>query len=152
MVGFWHAGVIVESLERSLRFYRDGLGLDVETTAERSGDYVEEVIGLRPESLAVAMLRVPGSDELVELVEYRGIERHPASCRPCDLGSGHFCLFVDDLDAVHARLTGLGYSSRRPVATLTSRNSRGAKVVYAIDPDGSHVDLLERATSEAGAA
>ena len=41
------------------------------------------------------MLRIPGSDVEVELLEYKGCERHSGSARPCDYGTGHFALFVE---------------------------------------------------------
>lgn len=144
MVGFFHAGVTCSDLERSLRFYRDALGLEVEKRWQRRGEDVAGVLGLQLERLDAAMLRVPGSDARVELFEYHGIERHPASCRPCDYGAGHFCVYVDDAEALYARLLELGFSARGPVVSIDSGPHAGAKAVYTIDPDGYHVELYER--------
>src|SRR5918996_6497738 len=103
VTGFYHAGVTVRDMEEALRFYRDALGLEVESSRRLRGRDVEPIVGVEPEALVSVMLGVPGSDARVELFEYQGIERHPASSRPCDYGAGHFCLFVDDADAVHRR-------------------------------------------------
>ena len=64
----------------------------------------------------------------------------------CDYGAGHFCLFIDDAEALHARMTrGLGFRSRAgEVVTIHSGPARRRKAVYLIDPDGYHVELYER--------
>ena len=144
VTGFWHAGVTVRDMDAALRFYRDALGLEVESETRLDGAYAGPIVGLEPESILAVFLRVPGTQTRVELFEYHGLERHPASARPCDPGTGHFCLFVDDLDAVHARLARCGFADRGPVVTIDRGPRTGAKVVYAIDPDGYHVELFER--------
>jgi lactoylglutathione lyase len=83
---------------------------------------------------------------MIELTSFSGIETHPASARPCDPAHGHICLFVDDLDALYARLESLGHTSRAgEVMTIPTGPLAGAKAVYMIDPDGYHVELFERA-------
>ncbi len=58
------------------------------------------------------MLRIPGGDVDVELLEYHGCERHPGSARPCDYGTGHFCVFVTGIDALYEDLRASGVSFR----------------------------------------
>jgi lactoylglutathione lyase len=145
VVGFWHAGVTVCDLERSLRFYRDGLGLEVIQQGLTEGDFRWQIWALEADDAKVAFLRIPGSTAIVELFEFVGIERHPASARPCDYGGGHFCLFVDDADAAWRRLCDHGFQARSdgPV-TVDSGPHRGIKVLYAVDPDGYNVELYQR--------
>ena len=152
VTGFWHAGVTVKDMEEALRFYRDGLGLEIELEYEIKGDYGGPIVGLEPESMLVVFLTVPGSEAKIELFEYRGIERHSASARPCDYGAGHLCLFVDDLDPIHARLIEAGFSARGPVINIDRGRRKGAKVVYTIDPDGYHVELYQLPLAPAGGA
>ena len=76
----------------------------------------------------------------------------PASARPCDYGAGHFCLYVDDLDAIHGRLVEAGFSARGPVIHIDRGPRTGAKVVYTIDPDGYHVELYQLPDASAGGA
>lgn len=142
--GFFHAGITVRDMEGSLHFYRDLLGLEVVDRWTAPGRHVAEILAVEPDELAAAFLRVPGSDVQIELFEYRGIERHPASCRPCDWGAGHICLYVRDLDALHARLVEAGYRTRSAVVAMTRGSFAGARVVYAIDPDGYPVELFQR--------
>ena len=98
VTGFWHGGITVSDMDSALRFYRDGLGLEVTSERELDGAYCEPVVGVRAETVLAVFLAVPGNEVELELFEYRGIERHSASARPCDPGAGHLCLFVDDLE------------------------------------------------------
>jgi catechol 2,3-dioxygenase-like lactoylglutathione lyase family enzyme len=146
VTGFFHAGITVRDMDEALRFYRDGLGLEVAFEGESAIAFARRIWNLHPERVRVVFLRVPGSDTLVELFEFIGIERHPASARPCDHGAGHICLFVEDLDALHARMVEMGYRSRSGhVVTIEDGPHAGAKVVYLIDPDGYHVECYEKA-------
>ena len=145
VTGFFHVGLTVRDMDEALRFYRDALGLELESVGERPGVAVAPVIGIEPERLIVAWLRVPGSDARLELFEYRGIERFSAAARPCDIGYGHFCLYVDDLDAVYERLRAGGFGSRREPFTIESGAHTGAKAVYATSPDGYNVELYQPA-------
>ena len=96
--------------------------------------------------LEIAMLRVPGSELEVELIEYRGCERHSGSSRPCDYGTGHFCVFVTGIEALYAELAarGVKFRSDGPVEMTAGANA-GGKSLYALDPDGYVFELHERA-------
>jgi lactoylglutathione lyase len=146
VTGFFHAGVTVRDMGEALRFYRDTLGLEVVSEGRGSAPHQGRILGEQPGELIAVFLRVPGSDALVELFEFVGMERHGASARPWDFGAGHFCLYVDDTDAMFERLTAAGYRTRGgEVVTIASGPHQGAKVVYAIDPNGYHVELYQRA-------
>jgi lactoylglutathione lyase len=144
ITGFFHGGITVSEMDRSLAFYRDGLGLEVHFDRIADSDYLREVLALTQTEIRVVYLRIPNTAAFVELLEYRGVERQPAPARPCDPGSGHICLYVDDVDAMHARLASLGFTSRSrgPVA-ITAGPNQGARSVYAVDPDGYLVELFQ---------
>ena len=153
VIGFYHSGVTVSDMEASLRFYRDGLGLEILSEATTGGDHARRIWGMEPGEVRVVFLTVPGSDTRVELFEFSGIERHPASARPSDYGAGHFCLYVDDADAVFARLSAMGYTSRGgEVVGIDTGPHAGNRAVYMKDPDGYHVELYERPPRRPAAA
>jgi lactoylglutathione lyase len=150
--GVFHAGVTVGDMERSLGFYRDVLGLEVESDVLIDHPYVFELTAVPATEVRVVFLCVPGSESAtrIELLEYRGLERHPASARPCDPGHGHLCLSVADVAEMHARLLAAGYRARSEApVTYAAGPRKGAKAVYATDPDGYHVELFERPAGEA---
>lgn len=150
-----HAGVTVGDMDASLRFYRDGLGLEVTLDAIRDAPYLHATLAVPFTDLRYVILRVPGTEggALVELLEYRGAERFPAAARPSDPGSGHLCLQVADARALHARLVAMGYRSRAPeVQAITAGANAGGWIVYVADPDGYWVELLERPATPPAAA
>ena len=145
ITGFFHAGVTVGDMETALRFYRDLLGLEVYSDGWTGGDHARRIWGIEPGRVRVVFLRVPGSDTVIELFEFTGIERHTASARPCDYGAGHMCLFTDDADELHARALSQGFRSRGGEVVAIDRGPHsGVKAVYLIDADGYHVELYEK--------
>jgi len=144
VTGFFHSGVTVRDMDRALVFYRDGLGLEQEFDRILDAPYLRTVLGLDFEHIRTVYLRIPGGG-FVELLEYVGIERMSAESRPCDFGAGHLCLYVDDVDAMHARLVGLGFRARSSdVVAITAGPNEGARSCYMTDPDGYAVELFQK--------
>lgn len=144
VTGFYHAGVTVQSMEKSLDFYCELLGLELYSLRDATEEYIMKIVNVPAEKIRVAFLKVPGSDAMVELLEYVGVERHPSSVRPCDYGSGHFCLYVSNLDKIYQDLSskGVQFRSKTPIVSTAGVN-KGAKIVYCIDPDGYLIELIE---------
>ncbi len=144
IVGFFHAGVTVSEMDRSLRFYRDGLGLEIEFDKILDGPYLPVVLDLVFSHLRAVYLRIPGGG-FVELLEYHGIETLPAASRPCDYGAGHLCFYVEGIEDVFGRLARLGFRARSEhVVDITEGPNKGARSVYMLDPDGYRVELLQK--------
>ena len=64
-----HVGVIVNDLAAAKAFFLD-LGLEVLGEGEVEGEWVDRVIGLDNVKNAVVMLRVPGGQANIELVQF----------------------------------------------------------------------------------
>jgi catechol 2,3-dioxygenase-like lactoylglutathione lyase family enzyme len=141
-----HAGITVSNLDRSLVFYEGLLGLELLWRRLYEEAEVRRIVGV-PEATGhdIAMLRVPGSDFEVELLEYRGLEPASGASPPSHTGTGHFCLFVTGIDALHEELRGqgVGFRSDGPVEMTAGANA-GGKSLYSLDPDGYVVELHER--------
>ena len=146
ITGARHAGITVSEMDRSLAFYRDLLGLELLWRRLFEEPEIREIVGV-PEASAieVAMLRVPGSDLDVELLEYRGCEQVSGATAPSRHGTGHFCLFVESIDELHAQLLarGVRFRSDGPVE-MTGGPNRGGKSLYSLDPDGYVVEFHQR--------
>lgn len=144
VTGFFHAGITVRDMEASLRFYRDGLGLEVHLDRVLDAEYLKALLDLDFENLRAVYLTIPGGG-FVELLEYRGIERLSVAARPNDFGGGHLCLYVTGIDELTPRLVELGGSPRSasPI-NITSGPNEGARSIYMRDPDGYAVELFQR--------
>src|SRR5256885_15218153 len=94
-----HTGITVSNLERSLAFWRDVLGFELSHRAHHTGKLASEVTGVPGAEISLAVLKVPGHK--IELLEYHAPPgRKRADLKPCDVGSVHLALIVDNLDAV----------------------------------------------------
>ena len=104
-----HVGVIVNDLAAAKAFFLD-LGLEVLGEGEVEGEWVDRVIGLDNVKNAVVMLRVPGGQANIELVQFftpsdeGGIQHLPANT----LGIRHIAFAVEDIGAVVASLKEKG--------------------------------------------
>ena len=138
-----HTGITVSNLERSLAFWRDVLGFELSHTAHQKGELAEEITGIPGAELKLAVLKAPGGHK-IELLEYLApADRKRANVRPCDAGSVHVALLVQDLDAALAQIAASGWEAAGKPQTLTRGPNAGKRVVYVRDPDGTTIELMQ---------
>lgn len=121
-----HTRMRVNNMEETLRFYKDILGLEV---AERKRS---------PRGSDLAFLKVPNSDELIELCSF------PASGKvqvPEDLV--HLAFEVDDLDLTIAYLKEKGI----PITDGPTVASSGNRFCFIDAPDKYEIELIEKPKS-----
>lgn len=140
-----HYGVTVSDMETVLPFYQETLGLDLVSRGHVEGgsedsDKFEDFVGVDGEvDVEVVFLDAGGCQ--VELLQYNspaGEDAHGASNN--DPGASHFCLEVEDIDAVYDDLRGDGVDFVHEPVTL----SKGVRVAYMHDPEGNVVELSDR--------
>jgi catechol 2,3-dioxygenase-like lactoylglutathione lyase family enzyme len=147
-VGLDHAGLTVSDLERALRFWRDAIGFEETGRGTVRWPHLDRLTGVAETEIEWVGLSLADGTQ-VELQEYH----HPRG-RPCgpggegDPGRGHLGLRVDDLDRVVGRLRDAGAELRSAEPVLLERGAySGWRAVYAIDPDGISVELMEPPTA-----
>ena len=139
-----HTGITVLNLERSLAFWRDLLGFELSHTAHQTGELAREITGVAGAELKLAVLKAPGGHK-IELLEYLAPPdrtRH-TNLRPCDVGSVHVALTVNDLNAVLQRIVASGWKTAGKPQTLQSGPNAGKRVVYVRDPDGTTIEFMQ---------
>jgi catechol 2,3-dioxygenase-like lactoylglutathione lyase family enzyme len=139
-----HTGITVSNLERSLAFWRDVLGFELSHTAHQTGELAKEITGVAGAELKLAVLKAPGGHK-IELLEYLAPpdrKRH-IDLRPCDVGSVHVALLVDDLNAVLNTIAAAGWKAAGKPQTLKSGPNAGKRVIYVRDPDGTTIEFME---------
>lgn len=142
-VGSHHTAFQVADLERSLAFYRDLFGFEVVWQRVNREEYVRQIVGYPDAELHQALLRFPGSDHCLELIEYRGVERHPVDTSPPNPGTAHICLLATHLRRFYDELVAAGVGAVSEPVLVASGPNEGRLAVYMIDPDGFRVELLE---------
>ena len=142
-----HTGITVSNLERSLSFWRDGLGFEFSHAAHQRGEMAEQITGVKGAEIKLAVLKTPGGHK-IELLEYIApMDRKRANVQPCDIGSVHVALLVDDLEAALDRIAASGWKAAGKPQTLMKGPNAGKRVVYVRDPDGTTIELMQ-VTSE----
>jgi lactoylglutathione lyase len=141
-----HTGFTVTSLERSIGFYRDLLGLELVFQWNPKAAYIGELVGYPDVDLQGAVLRVPGTETFLELLEYRNVPQDRVDMANANIGNGHIAFTVDDLETFHKQLAEVGVKSVSPPVTPTIGPNKGGRAVYLIDPDGFRVELIQTAT------
>jgi catechol 2,3-dioxygenase-like lactoylglutathione lyase family enzyme len=133
----------VRSLETSIAFYRDILGFELAFQWNPQAPYIAELVGYPSVDLHSAVLRLPGTDVCLELLEYRNVDQVPVDMRNGNVGNGHIAFNVDNLLEFYAELQAKGVASVSKPVTPTIGPNKGGKAVYLIDPDGFRVELIE---------
>ncbi|QLD87532.1 VOC family protein [Natronomonas salina] len=131
-----HVGLTVTDLERSVEFYRDGLGLDVRDRFEVAGDAFATAVDVPGASGSFAHLDADGVR--VELVEYEPAGDDHTGAELNQPGAAHLGLAVDDVDAFVDDLPAAVERVSEPQTTAS-----GTRLVFIRDPDGHLVELLE---------
>jgi glyoxylase I family protein len=120
-----HIGITVVDFEKMLAFYRDALGLSVDSIVPH------------PKGGRKACLKGLEA-EVIELIQYE----HPKPHQGCDrwrTGLHHFGFVVDDIGAHQRRLTDLGVNVDGEIRT----NTKGQPVLHLIDPEGNRLHLTQ---------
>jgi catechol 2,3-dioxygenase-like lactoylglutathione lyase family enzyme len=134
-----HTGLCPANVERSVRFYRDGIGLTVLADFTMDAD-LEPLLGRRTSHVRAVFLGSPDSPQggTLELLDVGG---DGIGAEPKGSGTPHrgvFLLsFVVDVADVLGRLADLGVGG--VPRTMTTPGGITATVV---DPDGVTVELL----------
>jgi catechol 2,3-dioxygenase-like lactoylglutathione lyase family enzyme len=136
--------VTVSDVDRALGFYREGLGFEIDADETVEGKFVDQIMGMPSGKVRLVWLRMPDTDMVFELRKFLEVDGTSIDTRSCDLGVGHICLFVDDAEALVARVRKLGYSAGE-IATVPDGPASGAKVTFLHDPDGFGVEVVQLA-------
>lgn len=138
-----HTGITVTNLERSLGFWRDVLGFELSHRAHQKGELAAEITGVPGAEILLAVLKAPGGHK-IELLEYLApAERQHVKPRPCDVGSVHVALTVDDLDALLQRIAAFGWKTAGKPQTLATGPNAGKRVVYVRDLEGTTIEFMQ---------
>jgi lactoylglutathione lyase len=120
-----HTCYRVLDLDRSLAFYCDALGFEL-----------QRKMPIRDEAIN-AFVAPPGSpDQPLELTFNFGRDE------PYEIGTGygHIALAVDDLDRTLESLATLGVQPEKPPYTV---REGGSRLCFVRDPDGYRIELIE---------
>jgi lactoylglutathione lyase len=141
-LSFSHLGICVSDLERSLRFYCEGLGFE-KVGSHQVGPEFGALMEVEQVRLQSRMLRRDGCT--IELLGFEspGTTGDPVRRPMNQLGLTHLSLRVDDVDGAASAIEAVGGAVVR--GTRTTFDLPGARLdfVYCTDPDGVRIELMD---------
>jgi lactoylglutathione lyase len=121
-----HTRMRVSNLNDTIRFYTTVLGLEV---LERKTS---------PRGSQLAFLKVPNSDELIELTSFP-----PSGPVTVQEDLVHLAFQVENLDDAIASLNAMDVK----ITDGPTRTSSGSRFIFIDAPDGYEIELIERPSS-----
>ncbi len=136
-----HIGICIRDPERSIRFYRDGLGFTYLSDLRIGGEPTATLLRLPDLDLHAYYLERDGVRiELLHYVSPGAIGSDQP--RPMNqLGFANLAVQVTDLAAEEARLRALG--ARVLEHTRIENRAFQSTVIFVTDPDGTLIELVQ---------
>jgi catechol 2,3-dioxygenase-like lactoylglutathione lyase family enzyme len=150
---FIHA---VGDLERSLAFYRDALGMEMQGAPDGTAAAAPRPFIATPEILRlydsvggqyrVGTTLVQGSPMRAELIEFKDLERKPVTRSLQDPGAGILVLTVRDIEGsfTQAKFKGATVVTDTGAPLIIKDEHGTGRAVLLKDPDGFYVQLIQR--------
>ncbi len=137
---FHHTAISVSDLERSIQFYRDILGMNLEWRSNRRrNERLEKVLALKNVDVSYAMLS--GWGGRIEIFQYHSPEGDPfPHDKPvCDHGITHVAFQVSEIEDLYKKLADEGVRFNSPPQEVRP----GVKAAYFHDPDGISLEIVQ---------
>ena len=132
-------GIVVSDMEKSLKFYRDLLGLKVKSLVDEEGEFLDNMLARKNVKNKVAKLYAKNGNTLVELIDSKSY----GNKKDRDfftIGTSHFAFTVDNLEKTYDYLVKNGVKFTAPPQQTPDGF---AKVTFCEDPDGTPIELVE---------
>jgi catechol 2,3-dioxygenase-like lactoylglutathione lyase family enzyme len=145
VLGVHHSAICTADVERSMRFWRDGLGLRQLFDHHFTGDW-PELFGAKTDRLRSIFLGDPQTPDcgIVELVVLPGAEEAlPATYAAQGPRHGFFLLSLQrDVDTTLSALAALGFTGGVRRITVAAPAGKTVPMAVITAPDGVLVELI----------
>ena len=142
--GIEHFSFTVSSLEESLDFFCNKLGLEAIPIEEVDHPGVKQIVGMPDTRLRISLVKLPG-DRNIELIQYIQPEGKSLDLSTNNTGVAHIAFEVSDIMALYEDLSGQGVTFLSPpVWTRSNDGQEGWGVCYLKGPDNITFELIEK--------
>ena len=142
VTGLHHLGVPVKSMEASLAWYREMLGVEptfVQQAEEGAG--LDAATQLPDTRLRYAFVEL--GNTIIEFLEYERPTPREHDRRNCDVGAVHICFEVDDIHATYEAMLAKGVRFNGPPNLITEGPIENHWFCYFRDPDGIQLEIFQ---------
>ena len=136
---FRHTGIVVDDLEKSMDFYVDKLGFEVQKVADESGEYIDTLLGLDKAMVKTVKMTLH-NDQMIELLDFTSHKLDKVPTAINRIGPTHMAFTVSDLNKVVEEFTANGIEF---ISEPVSSPDGYAKVAFCKAPEGTYIELVE---------
>jgi catechol 2,3-dioxygenase-like lactoylglutathione lyase family enzyme len=141
MIKIRHIGITVTDAEKSLKLYRDYLGLEVVWDKIEEGEFIDGLSGIS--NIKVRTIKLKSDEGMIELLQYMSHPRNNIqniNNNIFEIGCSHFALTINNLDKIYSDLLELDLKfNKKPQRSPDGK----AKVCFCRDYDGTLIELVE---------
>lgn len=139
-----HTGITVHDLDRSIAMFRDLFGFEVFSRAPRDPAIISRVTGVEGAEVDVAYVR-NGAVSFELLCYSKPDDRKDYRPRPCDLGSLHIAVNVEDMDAMLERALAWPLEMVAHEVEIDAGPNIGSRIIYLRTPEeGLIVEMIQK--------
>jgi catechol 2,3-dioxygenase-like lactoylglutathione lyase family enzyme len=139
-----HFSFTVSSLEDSLDFFCDKLGLEATPIMEVDHQDVKKIVGMPDARLRICLVKLPG-EKNIELIQYIQPKGKSLDLTTSNTGVAHIAFEVSDITALYKKLSRQGVTFLSPpVWTQSNDGQEKWGVCYLKGPDNITFELIEK--------
>lgn len=139
-----HVGISVLDIDRSIRFWRDLVGVGSRDRSTLDGPLVGRLVGYPGVRIERCWIDLPGGLAL-ELLQYLDRDDAPYPPGTAHPGNVHVCLQVDEMAAAYGHALACGAEPVGGPILVPAGPTAGARIAYLRDPDGVTIELVQPA-------
>ena len=136
---FVHVGISVINIEKSVQFYTEVMGMEIDYKAYHAGAKASKVVNVDNAELNICVMK-KGFFKL-ELIDYGNEEKKESYYKDQDSpGLIHIAFRTSDVDEDYNKIKSMGYEfNSQPMVT----RENGPKICYFRGPDNVIIELFE---------
>lgn len=140
-MGLRHVGIVVTDLAISKEFWCSTLGGSIYSEMRESGEYLDNMMGLKNVDVTTTKLRLSGDDVGIELLYFHShFDDGPWLGAPYTTGLTHIAITTTDLTKTYIALKEVGVKfADEPQYSPDGK----VKVIYAQGPDNVLIEFVE---------
>ena len=139
---FWHMGLTVADLSRSVEFYRDVVGMDEGEHMQSANAQFATLVNNPQARLDTVFMTLGGFT--LQLLEYLAGGGAALTLDHNNTGSPHLSFFVPDIEETYRTIAARGNVAITSAIVTNARST--IRSFYVKDPDGVPIEFVERLT------
>lgn len=134
-----HTGIVVTDIEKSIDFYRQYFGFEVQKDMIEYGEYIDNFCSLKDVKVRTVKMALENGD-MIELLDFVSHPQQNSDKQINNIGCTHIALTIENLDELYSEMVSDGISFN--CVPQFSPDGQ-AKATFCTDPDGTFIELVE---------